>query len=62
MQHLITRGLGIKQSIVARGFGRILSWIKNLISNAFIKKIIPVIIGPIRRGGYIQPTNGRRNK
>jgi len=61
MQHLITRGFGIKQSIVARGFGGLLHWIRKLISNAFIKGK-EGIIAKFHRGGYIQPSNGRRNK
>ena len=61
MQHLITRGFGIKQSIVARGFWGILSWIKKLISNAFIKGKPGVIVG-FQLGRSIQPTDGRKNR
>lgn len=46
--NIITRGLGLRQSLILRGYGGILRWLKTLISNAFIKVIL-------RRKGHISP-------
>jgi hypothetical protein len=67
MQNIITRGLGLNQSIIVKGFGGIFHWIKTLISNAYIliirKKIpVPGIIEGLQRGGHINITDGRKNK
>jgi hypothetical protein len=67
MQHLITRGFGLNQSIIVRGFGGIFHWFRKLISDAFVliirKKIpLPGIIEGLQRGGHINITNGKRNK
>lgn len=63
--HLITRGLGVNQSIILRGFGGILHWLKKLISNAFVKIKMGrkgYIFPKDKERRHIHPTNGRKYK
>ena len=62
--NFITKGLGENQSIVLRGFGGILHWIKKLISNALIKIKIgrKAHIFPLEKERrHIHPTDGRKH-